>query len=207
MRSVFHEKGANFALDNFQTLQEAIDQSNFTHRIGLYLVSAFAGMAILMVAAGLYGVLSQYVSSRRRELGVRMALGATRREVLLMILRRGSLLILLGLGIGIALSLSVAKLVKSFLFGVAPLDVAAYLVAIFLLLALGNIAALTPAIRAAGIDPSRARRDEYNLVRVLLSLVRDLVRGDITTPNPMAQDQPAASAGPQASAILHLSMS
>jgi len=160
MRSVFHEQGANYALDNFQTLQEAIDHSNFTHRIGLYLVSAFAGMAILMVAVGLYGVLSQYVSSRRRELGIRMALGASRRDLLLMILRRGSMLILVGLGIGIVLSLSVARLVKSFLFGVAPIDAASYLVAIFFLLALGNIAALTPAISAAGIDPSRTLRDE-----------------------------------------------
>jgi putative ABC transport system permease protein len=160
MRSVFQEKSANFALDNFQTLQEAIDQSNFTHRIGLYLVSAFAGMAILMVAIGLYGVLSQYVSSRRRELGIRMALGATRQNVLSMILRRGSILILAGLSIGLVLSLSVARLVKSFLFGVTPLDVATYLAAIFLLLALGNIAALTPAISAARIDPSRALRDE-----------------------------------------------
>lgn len=160
MRSVFHEKGANFALDNFQTLQEAIDQSNFTHRIGLYLVGAFAIMAILMVAVGLYGVLAQYVSSRRRELGIRLALGATRQNVLSMILRRGSMHILVGLGIGIVLSVSLAKLVKSFLFGVAPIDATTYLVAIFFLLALGNIAALTPAITAAGIDPSRTLRDE-----------------------------------------------
>jgi predicted permease len=160
IRSVFKEKGANFALDNFQTLKEAIDQSNFTHRIGLYLVSAFAGMAVLMVAIGLYGVLSQYVSSRRRELGIRLALGASRRDVLLMILRRGSMLILVGLGIGVVLSLAVTRLVKSFLFGVTPLDFATYLAAIFLSLALGNIAALTPAISAARIDPSRTLRNE-----------------------------------------------
>jgi len=160
MRSVFHEKGASFALDNFQTLQEAIDQSNFTHRIGLYLVGAFACMAMLMVAVGLYGVLAQYVSSRRREIGMRLALGATRQNVLFMILRRGSMLILVGLGLGIVLALSMAKLVTSFLFGITPLDVATYVVAIFILLAVGNIAALTPAISAAAIDPSRTLRDQ-----------------------------------------------
>jgi predicted permease len=160
MRSVFHEKAASFALDNFQTLQEAIDQSNFTHRIGLYLVSAFAGMAILMVAIGLYGVLAQYVSSRRRELGIRLALGATRRNVLFMILWRGSMLILVGLGLGVVLALSMARLVTSFLFGITPLDISTYLVTILVLLAIGNIAALTPAVSAAGIEPSRALRDE-----------------------------------------------
>jgi putative ABC transport system permease protein len=160
MNSVFHEKGANFALDNFQTLQAAVDQSNFAHRIGLYLVSAFAGMAVLMVALGLYGVLSQYVSSRRRELGIRLALGATRRNVLSMILRRGALLVSVGLGIGIILSLSGARLVTSFLFGVTPLDVTSYLIASSLLLVLGNTAALAPAISAARIDPGRTLRDE-----------------------------------------------
>jgi len=160
MRSVFHDKGASFALDNFQTLQEAIDQSNFTHRIGLYLVSGFAGMAMLMVAVGLYGVLAQYVSSRRRELGIRLALGATRGNILFMILQRGSMLILVGLGLGIVLALSMARLVTSFLFGITPLDAATYLVTIFVLLAIGNVAALTPAISAAGIDPSSTLRDE-----------------------------------------------
>jgi len=77
-----------------------------------------------------------------------------------MILRRGSMLILVGLGIGIVLALSMARLVTSFLFGITPLDVATYLVTIFVLLAIGNVAALTPAISAAGIDPSRTLRDE-----------------------------------------------
>jgi ABC-type antimicrobial peptide transport system permease subunit len=160
MNSVFHEKGANFALDNFQTLQAAVDQSNFAHRVGLYLVSAFAGMAVLMVALGLYGVLSQYVSSRRRELGIRLALGSTPRNVLSMIMGRGSLLVSVGLGIGIILSLSGARLVTSFLFGVTPLDATSYLIASSLLLVLGNTAALAPAISAARIDPGRTLRDE-----------------------------------------------
>ena len=70
MRSIFHELASDFALDNFQTMQEAVDQSNFSSRMGLYLTGAFAGMAVLMVIAGLYGVLAQLVSYRRREFGI-----------------------------------------------------------------------------------------------------------------------------------------
>ncbi len=79
MRSVFHEFAPGFALDNFRTMQQAVDENTFSQRLGLYLVASFAGLAVMMVIAGLYGVLSQLVSYRRREIGVRMALGATRR--------------------------------------------------------------------------------------------------------------------------------
>jgi len=81
MRSVFHDAAPGFALDNFETMQEAVDKNTFSKRLGLYLVGSFAGLAIAMVVAGLYGVLSQLVSYRRREIGVRMALGATRGSV------------------------------------------------------------------------------------------------------------------------------
>ena len=75
MRDVFRQTAPDFALDNFQTMQQAVDDSNFSQRLGLYLTGAFAGMAVLMVIAGLYGVLAQLVSYRRREIGVRLALG------------------------------------------------------------------------------------------------------------------------------------
>ena len=90
MRSVFHQDAPGFALDNFQTMQEAVDQNTFSQRLGLYLVGSFAGLAVAMVIAGLYGVLSQLVSYRRREIGVRMALGATRISVAQLVLRQGS---------------------------------------------------------------------------------------------------------------------
>lgn len=81
MRSVFHQNAPGFALDNFQTMQQVVEQNTFSQRLGLYLVGSFAGLAVAMVFAGLYGVLSQLDSYRRREIGVRMALGATRLSV------------------------------------------------------------------------------------------------------------------------------
>ena len=82
-------------------MQEAVDKNTFSQRLGLYLVGSFAGLAIAMVIAGLYGVLSQLVSYRRREIGVRMALGATRGSVAKLVLRQGSILIGAGLAAGL----------------------------------------------------------------------------------------------------------
>jgi putative ABC transport system permease protein len=100
MHDVFRQTAPDFALDNFQTMQEVVDQNNFSQRLGLYLTGAFAGIAVLMVVAGLYGVLAQLVSYRRREIGVRLALGATRQRILRMFLRQGATLVVVGMVLG-----------------------------------------------------------------------------------------------------------
>ena len=122
MRAIFRREAPGFALDNFQTMQEALDQNNFSARLGLYLVGTFAGLAVLMVMAGLFGVLAQAVSYRRREIGVRLALGATPRTILRMFLLQGSRVVGLGLAAGVILALCTGRLVKSFLYGVKPLE-------------------------------------------------------------------------------------
>ena len=160
MRSVFHQAAPGFALDQFQTMQEAVENNTFSQRLGLYLVGSFAGLAIAMVIAGLYGVLSQLVSYRRREIGVRMALGATRLSVAQLILRQGSILIGAGLGVGLVLAFAMAHFIKSFLYQVQPLDVWTYLAVAVTLLIIGLIAALIPARRAASIQPMEALRTE-----------------------------------------------
>ena len=123
MRSVFHESAPGYALDSFQTMQEAVEKNTFSQRLGLYLVGSFAGLAIAMVVAGLYGVLSQLVSYRRREIGVRMALGATRDK-------RGATRPApgidpggRGLGAGLLLAFAMGRLIKSFLYQVQPLEI------------------------------------------------------------------------------------
>ena len=103
MRSVFKQTAPDYALDNFQTMQESVDANTFSQRLGLYLVGSFAGLATVMVIAGLYGVLAQLVSYRRREIGVRMALGATREGIARMVVRQGGVLIVAGLVAGLVL--------------------------------------------------------------------------------------------------------
>ena len=160
MRSVFHEAAPGFALDNFQSMQEAVDKNTFSKRLGLYLVGSFAGLAIAMVIAGLYGVLSQLVSYRRREIGVRMALGATRGSVAQLVLRQGSTLIGAGLGVGLLLAFVAARLIKGFLYQVPALDLWTYLAVALLLAAIGLVASFLPARRAASIQPMEALRTE-----------------------------------------------
>ncbi|HZD94796.1 MAG TPA: ABC transporter permease, partial [Candidatus Sulfotelmatobacter sp.] len=142
MKSVFAQTAPDFALDNFETMQSIVDQSNFNQRLGLYLTGAFAGMAELMVVAGLYGVLAQLVSYRRREIGVRMALGATRERILRMFLRKGAVLVIAGLVLGTSVALWASRLVKSFLYQVKPLDGVTYAGVIVILLVVGILAAL-----------------------------------------------------------------
>jgi predicted permease len=160
MRSVFHQAAPGFALDNFQTMQETVDQNTFSQRLGLYLVSSFAGLAIAMVFAGLYGVLSQLVSHRRREIGVRMALGATRQSVAKLVLRQGSILVGAGLGVGLILAFASGRLVKSFLYQVQPLDAWTYVATAAALSLIGMAAAFIPAHKAASIQPMQALRED-----------------------------------------------
>ena len=160
MRSVFHQIAPGFALDNFQTMQEAVEQNTFSQRLGLYLVGSFAGLAVAMVFAGLYGVLSQLVSYRRREIGVRMALGATRASVAQLVLRKGSVLVGGGLGVGLVLAFAAGRLVKSYLYQVQPLDMLTYAAVVVALAAIGLTASLLPARKAASIEPMQALRED-----------------------------------------------
>jgi putative ABC transport system permease protein len=160
MRAVFHKNAPGFALDDFRTMQEVVDKSTFSQRLMLYLIGSFAGLAIAMVITGLYGVLSQLVNYRRREIGVRMALGATRAGVAIMILRQGTLLIGVGLAIGLALALLSGRLLKAFLFEVQPLDGWTYAAAACLLAAIGLLSSLIPARKASSIQPMQALREE-----------------------------------------------
>jgi ABC-type antimicrobial peptide transport system permease subunit len=141
-------------------MQEAVDKNTFSNRLGLYLVGSFAGLAIAMVIAGLYGVLSQLVSYRRREIGVRMALGATRSSVAALVLRQGIILIGAGLVAGLALAFAAGRLITGFLYQVKPLDGWTYLAVALALPAIGLTAALLPARRAASIEPMQALREE-----------------------------------------------
>ncbi len=158
--ATFRRIAPDLALDDFQTMQQAVDRSNFSARLGFYLIGAFAGLAVLMVMAGLYGVLSQVVNQRRREFGLRMALGATRQGIVRMVLLRGSAIVAVGLAGGILLALLLGRIIKVFLYGVKPLDAGSYAFAVVALFLVGAGAALLPAWRAASFEPLKALRDE-----------------------------------------------
>jgi putative ABC transport system permease protein len=160
VRAAFRQVAPDFALDNFHTMQESFASINFNQRLSLYLIGAFGGMAVLMVIGGLYGVLAQMVSYRRREIGIRLALGATPPGIVSMVLRQASALVIAGIVAGMALAAGSSRLEEGFLYGVKALDAWTYVAVIVALLLVGGIAALVPARRAAAIEPAEALREE-----------------------------------------------
>ncbi len=160
MRAIFHDTAPDYALDDFKTMQTVVSDSIFSQRLGLYLIAAFAGLAVVMVVAGLYGVLAQLVSYRRREIGIRMALGATRESMAYLVLKQGSVLLVAGLIAGVALAALGGQLVTGFLYNVHPLDLATYVAVIFVALIIGTLASLIPARRAATVEPMQALRED-----------------------------------------------
>lgn len=115
---------------------------------------------LILASLGLYGVVAYAVSRRTREIGIRLALGARRREVLLLVLRRGMALPALGIALGVPLALAVAHIIRGMLYGVSPLDPLSVLLSLSLLLAVALLACYVPARRAARIDPMVALRCE-----------------------------------------------
>ncbi|HXW54731.1 MAG TPA: ABC transporter permease [Candidatus Cybelea sp.] len=160
VRSVFHQAAPDYAVEDFAPMQQAVDKSNFSARLGMYLIGAFGVLATALVIAGLYGVLAQLVSYRRREIGVRLALGATPREIVRLILRQGLVVIGIGLAAGILAAVLTERLVTGFLYEVQPLDAWTYAGVVLVLLCAGSIAALVPARRASSVGPVEALREE-----------------------------------------------
>jgi len=131
-----------------------------SREVALQLIAAFAGLALLLAALGLYGLLAYVVSQRRREIGVRMALGAQPRQVSAAVLREGLRLVLSGVAIGAPGSWVVMRTLKSILYGVAATDGLVLAGSAFVLVVVGFLASYLPAHRAAGIDPMTALRYE-----------------------------------------------
>jgi len=144
----------------YNTFVQAADTQAATSRFEALLVSAFSAVALLLSAIGLYSVLSYVVGERIRELGLRMAFGASRSDILRLVLTRAAILALLGVGLGIATSIFTTKLVADLLVNLPLLDRTVFLLVTSLLFGVSMLAALAPALRAASIDPMRSLRDE-----------------------------------------------
>ena len=160
VRSAFKEVAPDYALDSFRAMQEVVNENSSNQRIGLYLVGAFAGLAVLLVVAGLYGVLSQITGYRHHEFGIRLALGATPSEIRWLVLRQALTFVSAGLAGGMAVVFGAGGVIRSFLYNVSPFDVTTMIAVGVLLLVIGCATAAMPAGRSAAIDPMRTLRGE-----------------------------------------------
>jgi ABC-type antimicrobial peptide transport system permease subunit len=145
---------------DFRVLKTQIRESLLPERLMATLSGFFGILAALLTAVGLYGVISFLVTQRTREIGIRMALGAGKRQVLSSILRETLVLTVLGIGVGLPITFSVTRLIASMLFGIAPSDPVALAFAATALCGAGLAAAYIPARRAAAVDPMTALRYE-----------------------------------------------
>jgi predicted permease len=154
-----HALDASLAPQEVITLREHVDRSTAPQRIAVTLLSLFGGLALLLAAVGLYGVMSYVVSQRRRELGLRLALGASAADLLRLVMSYGLVLTAGGVILGAAVALATTPLLGYILYQVSPRDPLAFGSA-FLVMAIASLAAcLVPAWRAPRIDPVRALRD------------------------------------------------
>jgi ABC-type antimicrobial peptide transport system permease subunit len=140
-------------------MNDVLDRSLASRRFSADLVGGFAGLAVLLAAVGIYGLLACLAGQRSREIGIRMALGAQRDEILRMFLRKGIALAGLGIVAGLAFSASTAPLMTSLLYGVRPHDPAVFLIVPLLLFAIAVLASYFPARRATKVDPISAFRE------------------------------------------------
>ncbi len=157
---VVHELEPALPVMRVRTYREQIAQQLTMERSLSIVAAAFGAIALLLAAIGLYGVVAFGVARRTAEMGVRLALGASRAAVLHLVLLDGAKVILPGALVGTAAALAATRLVESVLFGLKPTDPATILASLLLLLAVAGVAAYVPARRAAGIDPVEALRSE-----------------------------------------------
>jgi predicted permease len=160
IRSALKTSDPDVAFSDIQTMGDLVSIASARRRFQTSLLTAFAMIALFLALVGLYGLMAFLVNRRTREVGIRMALGAERRAVLLMILRKAVLLVGYGLVVGLGCAWILTRLLKSFLFGVSAHDPLTVGLVSLLLIVCGLIAAFVPARRAASIDPMQALRTE-----------------------------------------------
>ena len=143
-----------------RTMDQWVSKEAASRRFVLQLIGVFALIAIALAAIGLYGVVSYWTRQRTHEIGIRMALGAEKRDALWMVIGQGLKLALIGVAIGIAGALALTRFLASLLYGVAPTDPITFFAVSLLLIAVALLACYIPARRAARVDPMVALRHE-----------------------------------------------
>jgi ABC-type antimicrobial peptide transport system permease subunit len=160
VRSAVQSLDSNMALTNVQTIQEIMDQGLWAPRMGAALLTLFGGLALVLAAVGVYGVLSYSVNQQRQEIGIRRALGAQPGDVVRLVAGQGMQLAVAGLVLGLLLALGFTHLLASLLFGVSATDAWTFGGVTGVLLIVAMLACYIPARRATQVDPLVALRYE-----------------------------------------------
>jgi putative ABC transport system permease protein len=159
-RAVLKQLDPNLPLASIATMEEIVAESVAARRFSLILLAGFAGIALLLAAIGIYGVLSYTVGQRTREIGVRMAMGAPRSHVLRLVVGEGVMLVAVGLAIGVVATRAATGLMRGLLYEVQPSDPTTLMLVGVVLAFVAMAASYLPARRAAAVDPVTALRAE-----------------------------------------------
>ncbi len=159
MRRILHNLDPALALSDILTMRQRMADVNAKRRFQMILLTAFAVAAVLLALIGLYGVLAYSVAQRTAEIGIRMALGASRANVLHMVVRQGLKVVLLGLAVGIGSTLLLVRFIQSSLYGVTADDPITFTLIPLLVASVASCACLVPALKASRVDPAAAIRN------------------------------------------------
>ncbi|MGE5323543.1 MAG: ADOP family duplicated permease [Actinomycetota bacterium] len=160
IRTVVTQMNRDQVVFGAETMDEIISSTLATRRYSMFLLAGFAALALLLAAIGIFGVMSYAVGQRTREIGIRMALGARRGQVLSMIISQGAKMLLLGVAAGLLAAFALSHLISRLLFGVSPTDPLTFAAVAILLGMIALLACYIPARRAASVDPTLALRCE-----------------------------------------------
>jgi putative ABC transport system permease protein len=160
VRREVHAVDPDQPVSNAATMDQMLDSETQSRSVGMMLLVAFAGLAFLLAVMGIYAVLAYFVTQRRAEIGVRLALGATPRSILGLVLKKGMSLTLIGVAIGLVAAFVLTRLMASLLFGVSATDPATFAMIALLLSGVALLACYIPARRATKVDPLVALRYE-----------------------------------------------
>jgi predicted permease len=155
-----HQVGPELPVVDVMSMNDLISESVSPQRFNMLLLGSFAGLALVLAAVGIYSVLSYAVRRRLREIGIRIALGATHKDVVRMVVADGMKPILLGVAIGLAASFALSRVVASLIFGIRATDPLTFAAVALLLVTVGILATVFPAYRAARVEPIRILREE-----------------------------------------------
>jgi predicted permease len=160
IRAEIKQLAANTPVYNVRTMADRVAESISPQRFNMFLLAAFAGLALLLASVGIYSVLAYTVRQRVREIGIRMAMGAQAGDMLRLLIAGGMRPTLLGIAIGVAVAVGLSRVLATLVFGVRPMDVPTFLGGSLLLATVSFVACLIPTYRATRVDPLQALREE-----------------------------------------------